>query len=62
MIVKCADRIHNLADLVAQVAETREWILPLAEACEPRFAVQLRHLCQMIETTVAATAATASMP
>ncbi len=74
MIVKCADRIHNLTDLVApppgsrwtpekrlaQVAETREWILPLAEACEPRFAAQLRHLCEMIETTVATTTAAAS--
>jgi GTP pyrophosphokinase len=62
-VVKCADRIHNLSDLVdlppgsrwtpekrlAQVAETREWILPLAQMYEPRFVEKLTHLCDLIE-------------
>ncbi len=63
-VAKCADRIHNLSDLVEepapesrwtpekrleQVAETREWILPLAKMYEPRFAEELEHLCNMIE-------------
>jgi len=67
-IAKCADRIHNLSDLVgpqpedsrwtpakrlAQVAETREWILPLAEMYEPRFAAKLQELCVRIEANVA---------
>lgn len=66
-LAKCADRIHNLSDLVhvqpegsrwtpekrlKQVAETREWILPLAEMYEPRFAEKLIHLCEMIELDV----------
>lgn len=62
-IAKCADRIHNLSDLIDppadsrwtpekcldKVAETREWILPLAHLYEPRFAVKLESLCDLIE-------------
>lgn len=63
---KCADRIHNLSDLVgeqaadsrwtpakrlAQVEETREWILPLAREFEPRFAERLEGLCAQIEAS-----------
>jgi len=62
-VAKCADRIHNLSDLIDpppdsrwtpekrlwHVAETREWILPLAQIYEPRFAARLEHLCDMIE-------------
>ncbi len=63
-IAKCADRIDNLADLVAEpseesrwtpkkrleyVDETREWIIPLADEYEPRFAEVLRHRCDIID-------------
>jgi (p)ppGpp synthase/HD superfamily hydrolase len=62
-IVKCADRVHNLSDLIdppadsrwtpekrlAQVAETREWILPLAQIHDLRFAENLEHFCALIE-------------
>ncbi len=62
-IAKSADRIHNLSDMIdpdeksrwtpekclAKVAETREWILPLATSYEPRFAAKLEHLCDLIE-------------
>jgi GTP diphosphokinase / guanosine-3',5'-bis(diphosphate) 3'-diphosphatase len=62
-IAKCADRIHNLSDLIdpppesrwtpekcmEKVSETREWILPLAISYEPRFAAKLEHLCDLIE-------------
>lgn len=72
-VAKCADRIHNLSDLIdppadsrwtrekrlEQVAETREWILPLAEIHEPRFAEKLRHLCALIEANVRQTQETA---
>ncbi len=64
---KCADRIHNLTDLVGeqapdsrwtpekrlkQVDETREWVLPLARLYEPRFADRLEHLCAVITAEV----------
>jgi (p)ppGpp synthase/HD superfamily hydrolase len=67
-IVKCADRIDNLQDLMSndqpegsrwtpekrlqQVEETREWILPLADMYEPRFAEKLRHMCDLTEANV----------
>ena len=66
-LAKCADRIHNLLDLVDdppagsrwtpqkrldQVAETREWVLPLAKMHEPRFAERLENLCALIEARV----------
>lgn len=69
-IAKCADRIHNLTDLTKpqaadsrwtpqkrldQVQETREWILPLAEMFEPRFAEKLQDLCALVEASVAST-------
>jgi GTP diphosphokinase / guanosine-3',5'-bis(diphosphate) 3'-diphosphatase len=63
ILVKIADRIYNSRDLInppkgsrwtpkkrlAKVAETRKWILPLAEKYEPRFAKELRRLCDLIE-------------
>lgn len=64
---KCADRIHNLSDLVkahppesrwtpekrlAQVQETREWVLPLANVADPRFTAELERLCRKIEDDV----------
>ena len=67
-VAKCADRIHNLSDLLgpqpegsrwttekrlSQVAETREWILPLAVMFEPRFAEKLEQQCQLIEASCA---------
>lgn len=62
-VAKCADRIHNLSDMIdppdgsrwnpkkclGKVEETREWILPLAKLYEPRFAIKLEHLCDLIE-------------
>ena len=63
-IAKCADRLHNLSDLVGNqpdgsrwtnekrldtVRETREWILPLAELYAPRFEERLSHLCDEIK-------------
>lgn len=66
-LAKCADRICNLSDLIGdqpegsrwtpakrleQAEETREWILPLAETHEPRFAEKLGQLCVLIETDV----------
>lgn len=62
-IAKCVDRIDNLSDLVdppegsrwtpekrlRQVAETREWILPLAEMFDPRIADRLIRDCELIE-------------
>jgi guanosine-3',5'-bis(diphosphate) 3'-pyrophosphohydrolase len=65
-IVKCADRIHNLTDLVdsppdsdwtpqrrmKQVVETRQWIIPLAHEFEPRFADKLTFFCDLIEARV----------
>ncbi len=61
--VKCADRISNMMDLadgtagsdwpaerrLKKVAETRELIIPLADRHEPRFALRLRGLCDLIE-------------
>jgi (p)ppGpp synthase/HD superfamily hydrolase len=64
VVVKCADRIYNLSDLVddppagsrwtpakrlKQAGETRKWIIPLAEEHEPRFAEKLIHQCTLIE-------------
>lgn len=64
---KCADRIFNLSDLVvahpagsrwtpekrlAQVAETREWIIPLADLADARFTAKLQQLCDEIEADV----------
>lgn len=62
-LAKCADRIHNLSDLIdpptdsrwtpqkrlSYVAETREWILPLALKFDSRLAEKLTHLCELIE-------------
>lgn len=62
-IAKAADRLHNLSDLVTvpdgsrwtpqkrldQVQETREWIIPMVESHEPRFAVLLSQRCEIIE-------------
>ncbi len=62
-LAKCADRIYNLTDLsgdnpperwtpekrLRQVAETREWIIPLADKFDTRLAARLRHLCDVIE-------------
>lgn len=80
-LAKCADRIYNLTDLsgddppkrwtpekrLKQVAETREWVIPLADKFDPRFATQLRHLCDVIEIkanaqNAAAAIATSSTP
>ncbi len=63
IVVKAADRIDNLSDLTAdiiperwtpekrikQVAETRDWILPLVKNVEPRFEEKLIHLCNVVE-------------
>jgi GTP diphosphokinase / guanosine-3',5'-bis(diphosphate) 3'-diphosphatase len=66
-VVKCADRIENLSDLLnpqpegsrwtaekrlKQVKETEEWILPLAEMYEPRFEEKLLGQCETIRKSV----------
>ena len=64
VIVKSADRCHNLTDLatgnassrwtpekqLAQAEETRTWILPLTVMHDPRLAEKLEDLCTLIET------------
>lgn len=64
VIVKSADRCHNLSDLatgtagsrwtpekrLSQVEETRTWILPLTMMHDPRLAEKLEALCTLIET------------
>jgi GTP diphosphokinase / guanosine-3',5'-bis(diphosphate) 3'-diphosphatase len=69
VLVKLVDRVDNLSDLVdeppagsrwtpqkrlAYVAETRKWILPLADRYEPRFAKKMRRLCARIEANIRA--------
>lgn len=63
VLVKCADRISNLTDLVdpptgspwtparrlKKVEETRTHILPMADRHAPRLAMRLRSLCDLIE-------------
>ncbi len=64
-IAKRVDRIDNLSDLIdppegsrwtpekclRQVAETREWILPLADMFDHRIAARLRTDCDRIEAS-----------
>ncbi len=63
VLVKCADRISNLTDLVSppadspwtpvrrlkKVEETRTHIIPMADRHAPRLAARLRSLCDLIE-------------
>lgn len=67
ILVKCADRIHNLITLpdpilvprwtrekrLGKVNETRQWLIPLAQAHEPRFAEELIRLCDQIDSIAA---------
>lgn len=63
IIIKSADRLDNLTDLIdppegsrwtpekciKQVAETRDWILPLTREHDTRLANDLEHLCERVE-------------
>jgi (p)ppGpp synthase/HD superfamily hydrolase len=68
-LAKVTDRIDNQSDLLGdqpegsrwtpekrlkQIEETREWILPLAEMHEPRFAEILMRQCAQIEQNATA--------
>lgn len=66
VIVKSADRIFNLTDLIGEVpegsrwtpakrlkqaAETRQWIIPMTSQFDQRMAEKLDHQCTLIELT-----------